>query len=240
MHDIKPLEDKWLKYRAKKRKPWYLFLVFLSFFAILGFFFANKSVLDFKNIDINFKHSFDSEGYSVEKLLINNQLDRLELVDTPVISGVSSGSLVMKSESQDILVDIPILDNDVEVNTKFDAEIKKKNTSRKKVHLDIIETTSPSAYKEVEKRFYSLHNLDDALFLAKSYYKKENYKKSEEWALEANKLDDMQEESFLIFVKSKIKLGRKSEAVSILSQYLKYNNSKDAKILMYQLNNNGF
>jgi len=78
------------------------------------------------------------------------------------------------------------------------------------------------------------------LFLAKSYYKKENYKKAEQWALEANKMDGTLEESFLIFVKAKIKLGQINEAKSLLNQYLKHSESKDTRVLLNKIQNNKF
>ena len=64
------------------------------------------------------------------------------------------------------------------------------------------------------------------------------YKKSEYWALETNKLDEDSEESLFIFVKSKVKLGRKNEAVTILTDYIKMTNSQEGKKLLYQIENN--
>jgi tetratricopeptide (TPR) repeat protein len=101
-----------------------------------------------------------------------------------------------------------------------------------------METSSVTAYKDVEKRFSQSHDIDDALFLARSYYKKGNYKKAEHWALETNKVDPNMEESILIFVKSKIKLGRKNEAISILKSYLKRSNSQEAINLLHHIENN--
>ena len=95
-----------------------------------------------------------------------------------------------------------------------------------------------TAYEDVEKRFAQSNDIDDALFLARSYYKKENYKKSESWAYEVNKLDSNLEEGLLIFIKSKVKLGRKNDALSILSNYLKKTNSIEAKNLLYKIENN--
>ncbi len=94
-----------------------------------------------------------------------------------------------------------------------------------------------TAYKDVEKRFLESHDIDDALFLARSYYKKGDYKKSEYWALEINKLDEDMEESLLIFVKSKVKMGRKNEAISILTTYVQRSDSQEAKKLLYRIEN---
>jgi len=130
-----------------------------------------------------------------------------------------------------LLVDIPILDDTKEPISEEIPEVKKR------VHLKIIESTSVTAYKDVEKRFLESHDIDDSLFLAKSYYKKGNYKKAEYWALQTNKLDENIEESLLIFVKSKMKQGSKNEAIAILTDYVKKSNSQEAKNLLYRIKN---
>ncbi len=134
------------------------------------------------------------------------------------------------AKTSDMLVDIPILD------IKEKSEVVDDN--RKKVHLNIIETSSVSAYEDVEKRFHQSHDIDDALFLARSYYKKGNYDKSESWAYEVNKIDNNLEEGLLIFIKSKFKLKRKNDALSILNNYLKKSNSVEAKNLLNKIENN--
>ena len=89
----------------------------------------------------------------------------------------------------------------------------------------------------MEKRFLESHDIDDALFLARSYYKKGDYEKAASWALEINKLDEDMEEGLLIFVKSKVKMGRKNEAISILMTYVKKSDSQEAKKLLYLIEN---
>ena len=126
-----------------------------------------------------------------------------------------------ENESMEIVEDIPIPEN-----------VKTIKEPKVKMHLNIIETTSLSAYKDVAKRFNQSHDTDDSLFLAKSYYRKGNYKKAEYWALQTNKVNENIEESWLIFAKSKVKLGRKNEAIRILTVYIKKSNSVEAKSLL--------
>ena len=45
------------------------------------------------------------------------------------------------------------------------------------------------------------------------------------------------EEGLLIFVKSKAKMGRKNEAISILTTYVKQSDSPVAKKLLYRIEN---
>jgi len=247
MHDIKPLEKEWLKYQTKKRKPWYFLLMLGIPLFLLMFFFINKS-----NIQLNAFSKYFNSAINIKKgtlslsnenvhqlVLVNPALKSLELIDmhslTKTISSVNNESTSMSSS--DLLVDIPILDNE---SGSITTTTSNNEGNREKKYLDIVETTSLSAYEDVEKRFHRSQDIDDALFLAKSYYKKGNYKKAAQWAYETNKLDSGLEESFLIFVKSKMKLGQKNEVLSILNQYLKHNNSKDARVLLNQIENHQF
>jgi len=244
MLDIEPLEKEWSKYQKKKRKSLYIYIPFLLISLFVIVFLLTKTNM---KIDIFEKslHSFDrvtnenilsTKSKGNKSILMNGALRRLEIVEFDIsqyTSNVKKQST--NSTSRDVLVDIPILDNEGEYIAS-----KSKDSNKEKVHLNIIETTSLSAYEDVEKRFAQFHDIDDALFLAKSYYKKENYKKAEQWAFEANKLDGTLEESFLIFVKSKIKLGYLNEAKSLLNQYLKQNESTDFKELLNKIENNKF
>lgn len=245
MYDMKPLEEEWLKYKKKKRKPFYILFSILIFLLLFFFFVFNTNELKlnffseyFKSITKITKHKLSVSEPSDKKYLLRNAaLTRIEIIDKGGDNELTyfSSNEKVDTTSEDVLVDIPILDEVSE--NKVSSE---RDTQQAKVHLDIIESTSLSAYEDVEKRFYHSHDIDDALFLAKSYYKKGNYKKSEKWAFEANKLDSELEESFLIFVKSKMKLGQKNEVISLLNQYLKHNDSKDASNLLKQIEDNKF
>ena len=247
MYDMKPLEEEWLKYQTKKRKPWYLFFIFFIVILLSILFLVNKNDIKF-NVFENFFATGNNVSNNPTPLsnkhnssfrLLNSALTRLEILEphTSDLLKFGKNSVSNNPTTTDMLVDIPILDENGEnIASKDDNNVRSKG----KVHLDIIETTSISAYKDVEKRFHQSHDIDDALFLAKSYYKKGNYKKAEQWAFETNQLDSTLEESFLIFVKSKIKLGQKNEVISILNQYLKHNNSKDARVLLEEIKNEKF
>lgn len=242
MYDIKQLEDEWKRYRKKKLKPWYIGTVILVALTLIIIVFQTNFKVNFSALKTYFETSTEikplennakSKDIVVpdkmkikETVLLDDALDKLEVKDNMI----EMADKVVKSRDN-ILVDIPILDDTNEYPVEEEIE------PRKKIHLEIIDSTSVSGYKDVEKRFFESHDIDDALFLAKSYYKNGNYKKAEYWALETNKLDDSQEESLLIFVKSKVKLGHKNEALSILTSYVKQSNSQEAKKLLYRIEN---
>ena len=241
MYDIERLENEWKQYRKKKLKPWYIgFLVSLVLAVILIVVFVNEKV-DFNafkhyfqtsNDPIIFEATSGNEQESKSSVLVNKALDRLETKENVINDSMITVVEKPVKKPVNILVDIPVLEDTGTLNA---GDI---HQNKPKVYLDIVESTSVTAYEDVEKRFMQSHDIDDALFLARSYYKKGDYKKSEYWALETNKLDENSEESLFIFVKSKVKLGLKNEAISILTDYLKVTNSPEGKKLLYQIENN--
>ena len=240
MYDIKQLEHEWKQYRKKKLKPWYIGSLSLLVLIVSATIFLMNDKIDFDKWKSYFeaskeipsqegstKDSLDSKEMNAKQsVLIDDALDTLEVKDN-VIDVVDK----VVQKPLNILVDIPVLDDAKEHFVEDGSQV------RNKMHLEIIESTSVTAYKDVEKRFLESHDIDDALFLARSYYKKGDYEKAVYWALEINKLDEDMEEGLLIFVKSKVKMGRKNEAISILTTYIKRSDSQEAKKLLYRIEN---
>ena len=77
--------------------------------------------------------------------------------------------------------------------------IKRQNT-----HEDI---------QHVIKRFKKSNNPALSLFVAKKYYELENYNAAYNYALITNELNNDIEESWIIFTKSLVKLGKKDKAI---------------------------
>lgn len=242
MYDIKPLEEEWKKYRKKRQKPWYIGGFVFLILALFVIAFSGKINIDISSLTAYFntvKNNTLPMAKDVKSnVLLNPSLDVLEIDKPVVIDAVEAKkSIVIETvekkevNTPNILVDIPVLE-DVKQPVN-----ENESREKKKVHIDIIETSSVTAYKDVEKRFLQSHDVDDSLFLAKSYYKKGLYDKAQHWALETNKIDENIEESIFIFVKAKAKLGHKNEAVSILTNYISRTASQEAKNLLFRIKN---
>ena len=248
MYDIKPLESEWKKYRKKRQKPWYIGSFIFLILALLVITFSGNFKIDISRLTAYFNTIKSNESLILKEVkshvLLDSPLDVLETekyiaLDTVEEKNASKTKKYIAIETieknelkvPNILVDIPVLE---EVGQQMNENLSKE---RKKVHIEIIETSSVTAYKDVEKRFLQSHDVDDSLFLAKSYYKKGLYEKSEYWALETNKIDENIEDSVLIFVKSKAKLGNKNEAESILKNYISRTGSQEAKNVLFRIKN---
>ena len=237
MYDIKPLEEEWKKYKKKKRRPWFVLIFSIFFILLISFSFLNYKEIDF--LKFNDKSKIDVVTNHSTAVLIDKALPILETNQSKVNEGLQISEakpMIVTSEngSMEIVEDLPIAE-DVKAIEETSEKTETVEKPRKKMHLNIIESTSVSAYKDVEKRFEQSHDTDDSLFLAKSYYGKGNYKKAEYWALQTNKVNGNIEESWLIFAKSKVKLGRKNEAIHILTNYIKKSNSVEAQNLLNKI-----
>jgi len=240
MYDIKPLEEAWKKYNKKKRRPWYLLGLVTLFLAIIPFVVFKFNVIDF--FKANDKNNKEAVHKTVIKrsssVLMDNAFTTLEFKKPK--KGIPTEITEIKPATI-TSYDDPMGNSETKAKEsqikkpRVKPHIKTVQKPRKKMHLNIIKTTSINAYKDVEKRFYESHDTDDSLFLAKSYYNKGLYKKAEHWALETNKVNGNIEESWLIFARSKVKLGHKNEAIRLLMSYVKRSNSKKAKSLLYKI-----
>jgi len=240
MYDIKLLEEEWKRYKKKKRKPLYAFIFSILILGTLAFFFLNYKNVIVSKFENNESVVVDKPKPSV--ILLDSALTTLEvkkeIIEKSIVEKSTNDNNVEIETDDSFTIDDPMRykhPNAKKVSITVTEVIKKPvivEKPRKKMHLNIIETTSASAYKDVAKRFAETSDTDDSLFLARTYYNKGNNKKAIYWALQTNKINSNIEESWLIFAKAKARSGRKDEAVRILSSYIKRSNSHKAKILL--------
>ena len=237
MYDVKPLEKEWKDYKKKKRKPWFVLIFSIFLILLISFSFLNYKEIDF--LKFNDKSKVDVITSKSATVLIDEALTTLETKkpkgsEVLQITETKPVTVISENGSMEIVEDLPIAE-DIKTIKEPRVKIERVEKPRKKMHLNIIETSSVSAYKDVGRRFHQTHDTDDSLFLAKGYYRKGNYKKAEYWALQTNKINGNIEESWLIFAKSKVKLGRKNEAIDILTKYIKKSNSAEAQSLLNKI-----
>jgi tetratricopeptide (TPR) repeat protein len=237
MYDVGRLEEEWKRYKKKKRKPWYAFVFSILTLAVLALSFLNYKEVIFSKFENN-------ESVVVEKakpsvILLDSALTTLEvkkeIIEKPIIEKPTNDNNAVIETDDPMRYKHP---NAKKVSIIVTEAIKKPaavEKPRKKMHLDIIKTTSASAYRDVAKRFAETSDTDDSLFLARTYYEKGNNKKAIYWALQTNKVDSDIEESWLIFAKAKARSGHRNEAIRILSSYIKRSHSFEAKALLKKL-----
>ena len=231
MLDVRDLEDRWKSYNRKRKKPFVIVVVLFLILVLSLMFLKTDKINNYISKIFAHKVSLDENNSKEYKENNNGNIKSVYLLDQHIVE-LESKNIVKGIVTHKSIDSLSPLDED-EVFTEKDIlkpVIKKK-------HVQIIRVSNNSAYKDVERRFRRSHNINDSIFLANMYYKKRDYKKAIYWAMQTNKLDKNIEESWLIFVKSKVRLGYKNEAIRVLKAYIKRSNSYEAKKLLKNLIN---
>ena len=238
MYDIKFLEEQWEQYQKKKRRPFYILAVIIFLIFLIGstFLLKDSDLFSQKLIPIfgENRNSFPKLLHShiwIDEALSDLQMEENEVLETlkPTVK-----TSIDKSDISTLEV-VEDISQPKELSKTKPVIKKTKKPYRKKVALNIIKSSSPSSYQDVEQRFRELHESDDSIFLAKTYYKKGEYKKAIRWAMATNNIDANLGESWMILAKAKDKLGYHHDAIIILKGYIKRSNSTEAKRLLVQL-----
>ncbi|MDP3586595.1 MAG: CDC27 family protein [Sulfuricurvum sp.] len=102
-------------------------------------------------------------------------------------------------------------------------------------------TTQPSSIKrdtatfdihEIEDRFKNNSNPHLGLYIARYHYDHGNYNEAYNYALKTNSINNTIEESWLIFAKAMVKLGKTDQAKKTLQLYISQSNSDAARNLL--------
>ncbi len=212
MYDIKELEEQWKRYNRRKIRPYLIaFGLFMGFTIVIIMFW--QGMLE------RFTKSFSEKK---EIISVQRKLQKNIYLSPPIEQ--------VEGKLSEVRIESPI-----GLDTKRSSSVAEEQISQKMnaLHIKVIETKKNiNAYKEVEKRFRLGHDPDDSLFLAKAYYLRGMYKKAEYWALQTNKINENIEESWLIFVRAKVKRGQRNEAIRILNTYIGKTNSAEGRILL--------
>jgi hypothetical protein len=119
------------------------------------------------------------------------------------------------------------------IEKKEIVKIKPEVLPRKKIIITRKETRDD--IKNVIKRFKVSNNPALSLFVAKKYYEIKNYRQSYNYALITNQINKEIESSWIIFIKSLVKLGKKGKAVATLKEYIKASDSNTARLLLEEI-----
>ncbi|BDY11988.1 CDC27 family protein [Hydrogenimonas cancrithermarum] len=108
-------------------------------------------------------------------------------------------------------------------------------TSIAKSSLSIQTKTSNNTLDYLIKRFNVKRDPKLATYIAQSFYKKKNYNEAVKWSIMANSLEPSNEESWLLYARAKVKLGKKEDAINALRIYLNQYSSRKVKSYLHSL-----
>jgi len=268
MYDVEGLEKEWKRYKSKQRTPWIVSAILIILIIIAIVFRADFSAILSKyskddNSSIK-REKIKQEStplkpyvptmapksesnHTVQKTApLKSESNQTVQKTAPLKSSEEVNQSAEKKKVPPMTIEVSDLEAEpvrehkrkylkIEVTDRYPA--KKKQTEKPK---KTTKKKKKQTIKSVEKNFSKSRSYYDSLYLARAYYKKGNYPKAQKWALVTNDLNSKLEESWLIFAKSKAKLGERREAEQILSAYIGKTNSTKAKALLRKIKKGKF
>jgi len=229
MYDIEELESLWLKYKIKQylKRGGIVLVIFLAIGIPIAYFNGSfnsqkeeiakdKVVKRDKDIVIvdNNKESINKK--SIPSARLKESIDRAN----PTSEAIDSNSYTAQSSNK-----TPIVKSNESAQEGVKKEVVSNNPHFK---IEMIDGENEKVIKELEKRFWINRSYDDAMYLANYYYKHKNYKKAQEWAMQANTIDSAKSDSWIVFSKAKAKEGHRKEALWVLQKY--YDTTGDMEV----------
>ena len=260
--EIKNLEERWKKYRRKKNIRIFILIFITVVLVLIPIYYLE--LFNKKDIVISHKNSkpvVKKESAKVtKKLKISSKpVKKINIENNITKSNVATTDKEKKSKNSIKSVDVLHLDkkflqqvyinNSEENKTKIgtlpvdnsDENLAKEEIEQKHHKAKIIISS-----KKIDKLKYFKEQYSKspkalyAILIAKEYYKNRLYNKSLKWAIIANSLDSSNEESWIIFAKSKVRLDQKNDAINALQAFLKVNSSRKIEILLSNIKNGVF
>lgn len=240
MLDISKLERRWFKYKIKKIVPYTLVVVSIALLVfVMPFIVSNQSApvvaADLNKSPIHGKDTVakitknNEVGIVLEPSMnfieaMNQQSTPTTDIDAPAPPTTKpvpiQKTLIVPDAS--LPTPTPVIAPTPVAKIPQPTLVKGKLTSIKRddAAFDI---------HEIENRFKDSSNPVLGVYLAKYHYDHGNYTEAYNYALKTNSINNNLEDSWLIFAKSLVKLGKEEQAKKTLQLYISNSNSQNAK-----------
>lgn len=241
------LEDKWKRYKIIYFSRYIIFLLvvcvsLILFFSASTFFSKNNSakIVSFNNVTEN------------ATTILNTTNTTPQVVQSNTNNGSQASLIVFSIDDFNKLLENMSNKNNLDTAEKIvknERETFKDNSinddiDSNKAEIEepvknkiLIETNEEQNIVSLQKRYYNTNNIVFATMLSEEYYEIKDYTNSLKWALEANEKDSQSELSWIMFAKSKYRLGAKDEAINALKVFLKHKKSPSVANLLKQITN---
>lgn len=235
MLDIRNLERRWIKYKIKSYAPHIVSAIIVTIMVLLLPFIwsdpkENRSIPAATSlISSTPKATPATKQQLIEEssTVLEPSMDfvRSFQTSTPVTQTVSTLPPKIEKPSLTAIAPIPTLET---VSSKGSASF---GLNRNESKLDI---------ENIERRFKENSNPNLGLFIARYHYDHGNYNEAYNFSLKTNTLNSKMDESWIIFAKSLIKLGKTEQAKKTLQVYISESNSESARSLLESIERGNF
>lgn len=255
MLDIKRLERRWLKYKIKSYSPY-----FIALFVVL-------SMLIGTSMWFNSENSADHNRTDTEKAIVSPTIEPLPPVamsdhsktilepSMEFVQTFQNQSVTSEPETKlpPVAPPVPAVNKPVRPipapppKTLHMPEytppppvpaVSRAVTNDKS--LSINRNESKLDIEDLQRRFKETSNANLGLFIARYYYDHGDYNEAYNYALKTNNVNNRIDESWILFSKSLVKLGKPDQAKKTLQLYISQSNSDAARGLLDAIEKGNF
>lgn len=237
MLDIHTLERRWLKYKIRSYAPYIISALLLLVLSITAFSLLNGKESD--SFVINNQNSSSEKAHSSLEKTDDSESSNLlepsmEFVQSfqPSEPEISAPVAVTPKQTQltQNTVPIPKVLNVPESGQIQAIAVSSSTKNDKPASLNYNETKMD--IESVIRRFKDTSDPNLGLFIARYYYAQGNYNDAYNFALKTNNINNKMDESWIIFSKSLVRLGKVDQAKKTLKLYIAESNSDTARSLL--------
>jgi len=261
MLDVNSLERRWLKYKIKRSLP-YLLSIALILILVSGILIFKSNGMD-KHSSLN-KPSVVTTAASTassqpaipvpdqQTMVLEPSMTFIQSMDTIEQDSASAPTTSAKPVNVALpkppAISMPLPTNTVlqlpEGNEAApqaaEAPVQKTTNASKAVTININRYETKVDIAELQKRFKETSNPNLGLFIARDAYKRGDYTEAYNYALKTNAINSHLDESWLIFAKSLVKIGKTDQAKKTLQLYISNSNSESARSLLDSIERGNF
>jgi hypothetical protein len=251
MLDIKNLERRWLKYKVKSFLP-YITVAILSLTLLIGIsIWIDSTKAETKPI---VQQKIVSPSLNITKSTISTTEDNTTFIEpsmefiqsfqntqphsevsSPIVIGIKKS--IQQPTNTGLTTPKTITMPEYSPAPTVVPTVSKTNNNKS---LSINRDESKLDIITLERRFKETSNANLGLFIARYYYARGDYNDAYNYALKTNDTNDKIDESWIIFSKSLVKLGKTDQAKKTLQLYISQSNSENAKALLEMIENGTF
>ncbi len=248
MLDIQSLERRWLRYKIKAYLPYVAVLSVSAagFIIYASLFPAQDSKIAIEPSAITPSHQSPRQNSSppAHEIILEPSMDFIQTIDPkPVLSPVAAVTTPNTTPKPTLSHPPATVQTPLPKETVFQPPVipkeplsNKVSSLEKKGPTPIVKRDeAPLNINELQARFQVNSNPNLGVFIARYHYDHGNYPEAYNYALKTNAINNKMEESWIIFAKSLLKMGKTDQARKTLQLYISQSNSENAKSLLDSL-----
>lgn len=242
MLDIRDLERRWLKYKLKRYLP-YTAAALVVLGGVVMFLLPTRedslsSVAESNGSERSLLPS--SSRADLNTTVLEPSMEFVETFQGPLAAHPAQAAEAPRLPAQSSLPPPKILEMPEPPQTVGSSPKPAVAGAQGERGLLINRNENKTDIEELQNRFKETSNANLGLYIAKYHYDRGNYAEAYNYALKTNAINSRIEESWLLFSKALVKLGRTEQAKKTLQLYVQQSDSDAAKALLNSIEKGAF